>query len=102
MTITSIQCLLVPLPQQTIMISLKDGNGNYYTIPGYAGTYQEMNNPLAMLFADKSELEPQVCAQVLFRHAVVGQPEVSFFLQCRSQFLGYEDSATTSCYYLWQ
>ena len=26
-----------------------DANGNYYTIPGMGGTYQEMNNPLAML-----------------------------------------------------
>ncbi len=26
-----------------------DGAGNPYTIPGYFGTYQEMNNPLAML-----------------------------------------------------
>ena len=26
-----------------------DANGNPYTIPGYFGTYQEMNNPLAML-----------------------------------------------------
>lgn len=28
---------------------VRDGNGNPYTIPSYAGTYQEMNNPLAML-----------------------------------------------------
>lgn len=28
---------------------LKDADGNVYTIPGYNGTYQEMNNPLAML-----------------------------------------------------
>ena len=28
---------------------LRDANGNYYTIPGMGGTYQEMNNPLAML-----------------------------------------------------
>lgn len=27
----------------------RDANGNYYTIPGMAGTYQEMNNPLAMM-----------------------------------------------------
>ena len=27
----------------------RDVNGNYYTIPGMAGTYQEMNNPLAMM-----------------------------------------------------
>ncbi len=24
---------------------LRDANGNYYTIPGMGGTYQEMNNP---------------------------------------------------------
>ena len=28
---------------------ITDGAGNPYTIPGYFGTYQEMNNPLAML-----------------------------------------------------
>lgn len=28
---------------------LCDANGNYYTIPGMGGTYQEMNNPLAMM-----------------------------------------------------
>lgn len=28
---------------------LRDANGNYYTIPGMGGTYQEMNNPLAMM-----------------------------------------------------
>lgn len=27
---------------------LSDENGNPYTIPGYSGTYEEMNNPLAM------------------------------------------------------
>ena len=27
----------------------RDAAGNYYTIPGMGGTYQEMNNPLAML-----------------------------------------------------
>ena len=27
----------------------RDAAGNYYTIPGKGGTYQEMNNPLAML-----------------------------------------------------
>ena len=27
----------------------RDENGNYYTIPGFAGTYQEMNNPLALM-----------------------------------------------------
>ena len=28
---------------------LRDANGNLYTIPGYGGSYQEINNPLAML-----------------------------------------------------
>jgi TonB-linked SusC/RagA family outer membrane protein len=28
---------------------LSDANGNPYTVPNYIGTYQEMNNPLAML-----------------------------------------------------
>ncbi len=27
----------------------RDANGNPYTVPGYGGTYQEMNNPLAMM-----------------------------------------------------
>ena len=27
----------------------RDENGNPYTIPGYGGTYQEMNNPIAMM-----------------------------------------------------
>ncbi len=28
---------------------LRDANGDLYTIPGYQGAYQEMNNPLAMM-----------------------------------------------------
>ena len=35
--------------QGFILMAVKDAQGNPYTIPGYAGTYQEMNNPLAML-----------------------------------------------------
>ena len=26
-----------------------DANGNPYTIPGYVGSYQEQNNPIAMM-----------------------------------------------------
>ena len=27
----------------------RDANGDPYTVPGYGGAYQEMNNPLAMM-----------------------------------------------------
>lgn len=27
----------------------RDANGDHYTVPGYGGAYQEMNNPLAMM-----------------------------------------------------
>lgn len=27
----------------------RDANGNPYTVPGYGGAYQEMNNPMAMM-----------------------------------------------------
>ncbi len=27
----------------------RDANGHPYTVPGYGGAYQEMNNPLAMM-----------------------------------------------------
>ena len=77
-----------------------DANGNYYTIPGYGGTYQEMNNPLAMM---------SLPATQNWSHKFV--PKFSFDLQLwdnlkyhfsYSADLGFwgSDGATTSCYYL--
>ncbi len=33
----------------------RDANGNPYTVPGYGGTYGEMNNPLAMMTLNPTE-----------------------------------------------
>ena len=78
----------------------RDANGNPYTVPGYGGAYQEMNNPMAMM-----TLNPQKN----WSHKFV--PKFSFDLQLWDNlkyhfsysadmgFWGY-DKATTSRFYL--
>ncbi len=78
----------------------RDAAGNYYTIPGMGGTYQEMNNPLAMLslpaaknwshkFVPKFSIDLQLWDNLKYHFTY--SADLSFWGQ---------DSATTSMYYL--
>lgn len=79
---------------------VKDGNGNYYTIPGYAGTYQEMNNPLAMLSLPASQnWSHKFVPKFSFDMQLWDNLKYHFSYSADLSFWGY-DSATTSCYYL--
>ncbi len=77
-----------------------DANGNPYTIPGYGGSYQEMNNPLAMLSLDHAKnyshkIVPKVSADL----QIWDNLKYHFSYSADLSFYGY-DSAVTSCYYL--
>ena len=78
----------------------KDANGNPYTIPGYGGAYQEMNNPLAMMqvtptknwshkFVPNFTVELQIWDNIKYR----------FNYSADMSFWGNE-GATTQLYYL--
>ena len=77
-----------------------DENGNPYTVPGFGGSYQEMNNPLAMMtlhptknwshkFVPKFSLDLQLWDNIKYH----------FSYSADMAFWG-NDSATTSKYYL--
>ena len=77
-----------------------DANGNPYTIPGYVGSYQEQNNPIAMMqgnpsrnwshkFMPKFSLDLQLFDEL--RYHFTYSAELSFW--------GY-DAATKQKYYL--
>lgn len=77
-----------------------DKNGNPYTVPGYVGSYGEINNPLAMLtlnptknwshkFVPKFSLDLQLWENLKYH----------FSYSADMSFWGY-DGATTSKYYL--
>lgn len=78
----------------------RDPNGNPYTVPGYFGSYQEMNNPLAMMtlnpqqnwshkFVPKFSLDLQLWDNLKYH----------FSYSADMSFWGY-DGATTSKFYL--
>ena len=78
----------------------RDANGNPYTVPGYGGAYQEMNNPLAMMtlspqknwshkFVPKFSLDLQLWDNLKYH----------FSYSADMGFWGY-DKATTSRFYL--
>ena len=78
----------------------RDPNGNPYTVPGYFGSYNEMNNPLAMMtlnpqqnwshkFVPKFSLDLQLWDNLKYH----------FSYSADMAFWGY-DGATTSKFYL--
>ena len=78
----------------------RDENGNPYTVPGYGGAYQEMNNPLAMMtlspqknwshkFVPKFSIDLQLWDNLKYH----------FSYSADMGFWGY-DKATTSRFYL--
>lgn len=78
----------------------RDENGNPYTVPGYKGAYQEMNNPLAMMtlspqknwshkFVPKFSVDLQLWDKLKYH----------FSYSADMGFWGY-DKATTSRFYL--
>ena len=79
---------------------LRDAKGNLYTVPGYGGTYQEINNPLAMLeipvaqnwshkFVPKFQFDLQLWDNIKYH----------FSYSADMSFWGY-DSSVLSLYYL--
>ena len=77
-----------------------DGNGNPYTIPNFVGSYQEQNNPIAMMqgnptknwshkFMPKFSLDLQIWDAIKYH----------FSYSAELSFWGY-DAATLSKYYL--
>lgn len=78
----------------------RDGNGNPYTIPGYFGSYQEQNNPIAMMqtypqqnwahkFMPKFSLDLQLWDNLVYH----------FTWSAEQSFWGY-DAAVKQTYYL--
>ena len=77
-----------------------DANGNPYTIPGYVGSYQEQNNPIAMMqgnptknwshkFMPKFSIDLQIWDEIKYH----------FTYSAELSFWGY-DAATLQKYYL--
>ncbi len=78
----------------------EDANGNPYTIAGYGGTYQEMNNPLAILAQNPTKnwshkFVPNFSATLDIWHNI----KYRFNYSADMSFWGYE-GATTELYYL--
>ena len=78
----------------------RDGNGDPYTIPNFVGSYQEQNNPIAMMqgnptknwshkFMPKFSLDLQIWDEIKYH----------FTYSAELSFWGY-DAATLSKYYL--
>ena len=76
-----------------------DENGNPYTIPGYLGSYQEQNNPIAMMQANPNKkwsqkLMPKLSADLQIWDNLV----YHLTLSAEQSFWGY-DGATLQKYY---
>lgn len=87
-------------PSKTLYELPRDPNGNIYTVPGYFGSYNEMNNPLAMMtlnpqknyshkFVPKFGIDLQLWDNLKYH----------FSYSADMSFWGY-DAATVSKHYL--
>ncbi len=78
----------------------RDANGNPYTIPNYVGSYQEQNNPIAMMQGNPTKnwshkFMPKISLDLQLWDAL----KYHFTYSAELSFWGY-DAATLSKYYL--
>ncbi len=79
---------------------LRDSNGDPYTIPNYIGSYQEMNNPIAMLQVPSSKnWTHKFVPQFVIDLQLWDNLKYHFNYSADLAFWGY-DGADTSLYYL--
>ena len=78
-----------------------DENGNLYSIPSYGGTYQEMNNPIAMMVAQtpSKNWSHKFVPHFNVTLGLWDNLKYSFSYSADLSFWGY-DSAVKSLYYL--
>lgn len=78
----------------------KDANGNPYTIPGYFGSYQEQNNPIAMMQGHPTKnWSHKVMPKFSLDLQLWDNLKYHFSYSAELSFWGY-DGATTQKYYL--
>lgn len=78
----------------------RDANGNVYTIPGFGGSYAEMNNPLAMMTLNPSKnWSHKFVPKFSFDLQLWDNLKYHFSYSADMAFWG-NDSATTSKFYL--
>lgn len=78
----------------------KDANGNPYTIPGYFGSYQEQNNPIAMMQGHPTKnWSHKVMPKFSLDLQIWDNLKYHFSYSAELSFWGY-DGATTQKYYL--
>lgn len=78
----------------------KDTNGNPYTIPGYFGSYQEQNNPIAMMQGHPTKnWSHKVMPKFSLDLQLWDNLKYHFSYSAELSFWGY-DGATTQKYYL--
>ena len=78
----------------------RDENGYYYTIPGFAGTYQEMNNPLALMALNPTKnWTHKFVPQFVFDLQLWDNLKYHFNYSADLAFWG-SDGAVRSLYYL--
>ena len=79
---------------------LRDANGDPYTIPNYLGSYQEMNNPVAMLAVPETKNWTHKCVpQFVFDLQLWDNLKYHFNYSADLAFWG-SDGAVRSLYYL--
>jgi TonB-linked SusC/RagA family outer membrane protein len=78
----------------------KDGNGNPYTIPGYFGSYNEQNNPIAMMQGHATRnWSHKIMPKFSLDLQLFDNLKYHFSYSAELSFWGY-DGATTQKFYL--
>lgn len=78
----------------------KDGNGNPYTIPGYFGSYNEQNNPIAMMQGHPTRnWSHKIMPKFSLDLQLFDNLKYHFSYSAELSFWGY-DGATTQKFYL--
>ena len=78
----------------------KDANGNPYTVPGYFGSYQEQNNPLAMMQGHATRnWSHKIMPKFSLDLQLFDNLKYHFAYSAELSFWGY-DAATTQKFYL--
>ena len=78
----------------------KDGNGNPYTIPGYFGSYNEQNNPIAMMHGHATRnWSHKIMPKFSLDLQLFDNLKYHFSYSAELSFWGY-DGATTQKFYL--
>ena len=78
----------------------KDANGNPYTVPGYFGSYQEQNNPIAMMQGHATRnWSHKIMPKFSLDLQLFDNLKYHFAYSAELSFWGY-DAATTQKFYL--